>query len=180
MNYAEAAINDCLSIIIEIGLGMKIYLVLIGLSFALSSCFLFSKYKRSSFAYNQNGDTYSIPVIIPKGYKKERTEVDSSGNTILTYSYGPELFYMAYMADTSSFVHPIDELINIPRLYEPTGAFVYKGMDSMHLYWREVRQNKLRTGYRNVSPEKEVRFDSATNYFMVHPISPKMQESIKR
>jgi hypothetical protein len=119
-------------------------------------------------------------VIIPKGFSKERTEVDSSGNTILTYSYGPELFYMANMADTSTYVFPIDELINIPRLYEPTGALVYKGMDSTHLYWREVRQNKLRTGYRNVSPEKEVRFDSATNYFMVHPIAPAVQKSVKR
>ena len=159
---------------------MKIYLALLILCTTLNSCFLFSKYKRSSFTYNENGSTYSVPVIIPKGYSKERTEVDSSGNTILTYSYGPELFYMANMADTSTYVFPIDELINIPRLYEPTGALVYKGMDSTHLYWREVRQNKLRTGYRNVSPEKEVRFDSATNYFMVHPIAPDVQKSVKR
>lgn len=159
---------------------MKIYLTLLILCTTLNSCFLFSKYKRSSFTYNENGSTYSVPVIIPKGYSKERTEVDSSGNTILTYSYGPELFYMANMADTSTYVFPIDELINIPRLYEPTGALVYKGMDSTHLYWREVRQNKLRTGYRNVSPEKEVRFDSATNYFMVHPIAPNVQKSVKR
>lgn len=154
--------------------------MLIFLSASLSSCFLFPKYKRSSFTYNDNSITYSFPVIIPKGYTRERTEVDSSGNTILTYSYGPELFYMAYMADSSSYVHPIDEMINIPRLYEPTGALVYKGMDSSHLYWREVRQNKLRTGYRNVSGEMEARFDSATNYFMVHPASPRAQKSGKR
>jgi hypothetical protein len=159
---------------------MKIYLALLILCTALNSCFLFSKYKRSTFTYNENGSTYSVPVIIPKGFSKERTEVDSSGNTILTYSYGPELFYMANMADTSTYVFPIDELINIPRLYEPTGALVYKGMDSTHLYWCEVRQNKLRTGYRNVSSEKEVRFDSATNYFMVHPVAPAVQKSVKR
>jgi hypothetical protein len=159
---------------------MKIYLALLILCTALNSCFLFSKYKRSTFTYNENGSTYSVPVIIPKGFSKERTEVDSSGNTILTYSYGPELFYMANMADTSTYVFPIDELINIPRLYEPTRALVYKGMDSTHLYWREVRQNKLRTGYRNVSAEKEVKFDSATNYFMVHPVAPAVQKSVKR
>src|SRR6478672_12699831 len=134
---------------------MKIYMALLMLCTALNSCFLFSKYKRSSFTYNENGSTYSVPVIIPKGFTKERTEVDSSGNTILTYSYGPELFYLAYMSDTSSAIHAIDETINIPRFYKPTGALVYKGMDSLHRYWREVRQDKLRSGYRNVSGEME-------------------------
>jgi len=158
---------------------MKVCSALLLLCSVLSSCFLFPKYRRTSFTYNDNTNTYSIPVIIPKGFTKERTEVDSSGNTILTYSYGPELFYMAYMSDTSSAIHAIDETINIPRFYEPTGALVYKGMDSIHLYWREVRQNKLRSGYRNVSGEMEARFDSATNYFMVHPASPQVQKSGK-
>ena len=180
MSYAERMIIGGLSIIIETRIGMKIFLLFILMATVFNSCFLFPKYRRSYFTYNDSSQTYSIPVIIPKGYKRERTEVDSSGNTILTYSYGSEQFYIAHMADTASDVYLIDEAANIPRLYEPTGSLVFKGMDSLQRYWREVRQDKWRAGYRNVSPEKEVRFDSATNYFMVHPVNPREQGSAKR
>ncbi len=46
----------------------------------------------------------------------------------------------------------------------PGGGFFFKGRDSTGLYWRELRQNNFRAGYRNVSSDVEEKFDSAVNY----------------
>ncbi|MGN6402169.1 MAG: hypothetical protein ACTHMD_17045 [Flavisolibacter sp.] len=142
--------------------------VILFLCATLSSCFLFSKYRRTDFTYNEGSQSYTIPVVVPKGFVKERTEVDSSGNTILSYVYkNNALFYIAHLEDTAAQVQPIAEDENQPRISLMTGALVYKGLDSFNLYWREVRRNDLRFGYRFVPKEWEIRFDSATNYGMV-------------
>jgi hypothetical protein len=142
--------------------------VILSLCIILSSCFLFSKYRRTDFTYNKGLQSYAIPVVVPKGFVKERTEVDSLGNTILSYVYkNNALFYIAHLEDTTTQVQPIAESENQPRVNSITGALVYKGLDSFNLYWREVRRNDLRFGYRFVPKEWEVRFDSATNYGIV-------------
>jgi hypothetical protein len=41
---------------------------------------------------------------------------------------------------------------------------VYKGQDEKELFYREIRQGNLRFGYRQVSPDAELLFDSATNF----------------
>lgn len=150
---------------------MRVITILIVLSLCLSSCFLFSKYKRTTFTYNKENQSYSIPIVVPKGYIKERTEVDSSGNTILSYTYDSgALFYIAHLEDTTTQLQPIAEKDNIPRVALNTGAVIYKGLDSTHLFWREIQQNNFRVGYRFVPKELEHRFDSATNYAVVHPL----------
>src|SRR5215217_882287 len=132
---------------------------------SLSSCFLFPKYRRTNFTYTEGGHSYFIPIVVPKGYVRERTEVDSSGNTILSYFYDSKAsFYVAYLVDTATNLQPIIEEENIPRVAITTGAFIYKGMDADMLYWREIRKDNLRVGYRSVPRELESRFDSATNY----------------
>lgn len=147
---------------------MKKVTAILFLSAALSSCFLFSKYKRTDFTYNEGSQSYTIPVVVPKGFVREKTEVDSSGNTILSYVYkNHALFYIAHLEDTTTQVQPISENENEPRINLTTGALVYKGVDSVNLYWREIRRNSLRFGYRFVPKKWEVRFDSATNYGIV-------------
>jgi hypothetical protein len=148
---------------------MKSCAVIFFLLVILNSCFLFSKYKRIDFTYNEGSQLRSVPVVVPKGFTKEKTEVDSSGNTILSYSYdGNAFFYIAHMADSSVHIQPIAEEDNIPRIALTTGAIIYKGVDADNLLWKEVRQNDLRVGYRFVSKDLESRFDSATNYAVVH------------
>lgn len=147
---------------------MKKYAILLFLFSLLNSCFLFSKYRRTDFTYDVGAQSFAIPIVVPKGYSRERTEVDSSGNTILSYTYGNNaIFYVAHMEDTSVQIQPIPEPENIPRIALETGAVIYKGIDADQLLWREIRQNNLRVGYRFVPRELESRFDSATNYAVV-------------
>src|SRR5215203_1198037 len=120
----------------------------------LSSCFL-SKYKRTNFTYTDNSQSYEMSIIVPKGYTKEKTEVDSSGNTILSYFYKDNsFFYVAYLLDSNAQLQPIIEEENIPRMEHTTGAFIYKGMDTENLYWREIRRDGLRVGYHHVAKEQ--------------------------
>jgi len=150
---------------------MRKITAIIFLTLTLSSCFLFSKFKRTNFTYSEGAHSYFIPILVPKGYIKERTEVDSSGNTILSYSYSSKAsYYVAYLVDTATQLQSIIEEDNIPRVAMATGAFIYKGMDADMLYWREIRKDNLRVGYRSVPRELESRFDSATNYVAVRPL----------
>lgn len=164
-------VNSSLSIIFEKMMMMKKNLLFLFLTIAFSSCFLFSKYRRTEFSYDEGSQTHTIPIVVPKGFEKERTEVDSSGNTILSYTYKNKvLFYVAHLNDTNTHLQPINDSDNIPRIDLATGALVYKGLDSEHLYWREVRRNDLRFGYRFVPKELESRFDSVTNYGMIQKL----------
>ncbi|HEX2608681.1 MAG TPA: hypothetical protein VHK91_14940, partial [Flavisolibacter sp.] len=132
---------------------------------ALASCSLAGKFRKSEFTYTEGTIEQSIPILIPKGYTSEKTEVDSSGNTILTYRYKDNsIFYIAHLADTSVQLQPFIESQNIPRVALQTGAWVFKGIDREDLFWREIRNQTIWTGYRFVPSETEARFDSATNY----------------
>ena len=146
------------------------WLVVVLLSSLFSSCFLFPKYKRTSFSYTSNGQAKTIPVLVPRGYHKQTLETDSAGTIIQQYNYGNSLFYIAYLQDTGKAIQPIIEEENIPRVAEATGAWVYKGMDSASLLWREVRNGKIRVGYRFVPKALEERFDSATNFSLVRAV----------
>ena len=152
------------SIIFEIRFEMKKLTAILFLFVTTGSCIL-SKYKRTNFTYNDDSVSYSIPIVVPKGFTKERTEIDSMGNTILSYSYGDKtLFYVAHLQDTATRLQPIIEEQHIPHVALSTGALVYKGVDADNQYWREIRRKDLRVGYRSVPRELESRFDSATNY----------------
>jgi hypothetical protein len=152
---------------------MKKFTTILFLWVVLNSCFL-SKYKRTNFTYSEGSQSYSIPIVVPKGFAKERTEVDSSGNTILSYFYekkaGKAFFYIAHMVDSSTQLQPIIEEEHIPQVRLGTETLVYKGLDKENLYWREVRKGELRVGYHSVPKHLESRFDSATNYAIVHPL----------
>jgi hypothetical protein len=150
---------------------MKNCTLILFLFVVLNSCFLFSKYRQTDFTYDEGSQAFSIPIVVPKGYSKERTEVDSSGNTILSYTYDNKaIFYVAHMEDTSVQIQPIVEKDNIPHMALTTGVIIYKGMDTNKLLWREIRQNSFRVGYRFVPKEWEAGFDSAINYVVVHPL----------
>lgn len=131
---------------------------------AASSCALFDGFKKREFQYTNNNSPQKIALLIPKGFKKEKKLVDSAGNQQQVFSYEDGAFlYFAFIADTTKEYRPILEERHIARIH-PAGGFYYKGRDSTGLYWRELRQNNLRAGYKNVSPEIEEKFDSAVNY----------------
>jgi hypothetical protein len=80
------------------------------------------------------------------------------------YTYPDGTFLYFANGDTLKKYQPINEEMNV-RLPHPAGGWMYKGMDSSkRLFWREVRQGNLRFGYRNVSADSEIRFDSSLNY----------------
>ncbi len=133
-------------------------------------------YRTEHFTFSKNGTEHTVPFVVPKGYNKKWTSVDAAGNTILTYTYrsGP-VFYLSYMADTASEMQPIVLQENLPLQSLTSGAIIYKGMDENMLYFREIRQNNYRMGYRFVNGDQEYKFDSATNYMVVWPIEkPKL------
>ncbi len=117
-------------------------------------------FKRSTFAYGNNG---SLPILMPNGYIKESTETDSLGNKVSFFKYvNGATFYIARLTDSGT-IQPIKREENIPKMYPP-GVWLYKGVDSSGLFWRESQLHNFRFGYRNVPAVWEVRFDSAVNY----------------
>jgi hypothetical protein len=150
---------------------MKRFFFLLFTSLFLASCFLQKDYRKETFSFEEKGVSHSYSLIVPRGYKKKFTSVDTTGNNIITYIYkNGAIFYLAHMADTSVDMQPMDEHENIVRQSHHTDALVYKGMDELYLYWREVRQKNFRAGYRFVDGDNEERFDSATNYLVVWPM----------
>jgi hypothetical protein len=144
---------------------MKKIAVIVFIAMSLSSCFLVSKFRKDRFTYTEGSQPRSIPIAVPRGYISEKREQDSAGNVIHRYSYpGKGVFYVAYMADTTVQIQPINAEENLPKVSTITGAMVYKGMTGDDLFWREVRQNRIRFGYTGVPRLLEGRFDSATNY----------------
>jgi hypothetical protein len=151
---------------------MKRITVILFLLVVLSSCFLSSQYRKTTFMYSTGSKFYSIPIIVPKGYTKERTEVDSSGNTILSYTYGEKTtFYVAHLEDSSKQLQPIDKKQNKQQIDSVTGLVMYKGLDSNALFWKEIQGQNFRTGYRYVPKSSENKFDSAANYCALQTIT---------
>ena len=134
----------------------------------LSAC---KPWQQGRFSYTENGVQKSVPFVIPRGYAKQEQQVDSAGNTVRLFRYGGgSFFYIAHMADSGKPLLPIDTAANIPRVSLHNGSIIYKGMDESHRYWREVWQGPFRVGYGQVSPDREHKFDSATNYAVVWPL----------
>ncbi len=129
-----------------------------------SSCSLLNGFKRREFHYTDNNSSQKIALLIPKSFDSQKKLVDSAGNQQQVFRYENGAFlYFAFIADTTKEYQPIMEERHIARMH-PAGGFYYKGRDSNGLYWRELRQNNFRAGYKNVSPEIEEKFDSAVNY----------------
>ena len=129
----------------------------------LGSCFLFRDYKKTEFTYARNGQTTSMPLIVPRGYvRQERT--DTAGISLQTFYYpGGAIMYAAYLSDTAYEVQPFNKSAHQPLLHR-LGGLVFKGQDENELFYREIRQGSLRFGYRNVPYLNEGYFDSATNF----------------
>lgn len=129
----------------------------------LCSCFLFKDYKKKEFVYSKNGQTTSLPIIVPKGYLKQEA-IDTAGVMLHTFYYsGGAILYTAYLTDTTAELQPINTAIHQPQIHR-LGGIVYKGQDENELYYREIRQGAFRFGYRFVPEVFELQFDSATNY----------------
>jgi hypothetical protein len=125
------------------------------------SCSLFDGMRKNSFAYN---DQESLPLFIPKGFKKMNLQTDAAGNKtqVFSYSNGGELYF--YFGDSTKEYRSIDTTMNIPKYYPENVAF-YKGQDSSNgLFWRESRYKNFKFGYKNVSVDREGWFDSSLNY----------------
>ncbi len=141
---------------------MKFILFFIA-SILLSSCFLFKKYKKTDFVYTKNGQTTSLPILVPKGFFKQE-RADTAGVTLNSFYYADgAILYAAYITDTATELQPIDKALHQPLLSR-LGGLIYKGRDSSELYYREIEQGHLRFGYRFVPRILELQFDSATNY----------------
>ncbi len=147
---------------------MRLFVLL--LLFSFSSCGLFSPYKNRQFTYiDASGAQQTVRIKVPRGFKFKSEEVDSAGNKEQVYRYANgAVYYAAYSRDTSRTYQPIDESTNHP-LPHKLGGWIYKGQDSSHLFWREVRMHPLTFGYRHVSRDNEVKFDSALNYTGLFP-----------
>jgi hypothetical protein len=131
----------------------------------LPSCFLFKDYKRREFTYTRTGDSLSstVAIIVPKGFKRQERIADSLGNQGMVYHYkeGAE-FYILY-APLGDNYQAFDTVGHIPQPHLQGGIF-YKGIDSTQRWWREAQPPFFRIGYRNVTSDSEVDFDSAVNY----------------
>src|SRR5690242_279886 len=98
----------------------KLFLILF--LFFFQSCFLFGKYKRSSFTYTENGEVKTAGLVVPKGYSRSESKKDSAANEITFFFYkGSTYLYFAKLQDTSTEIQPIVYENNIPReLYNTT------------------------------------------------------------
>jgi hypothetical protein len=139
---------------------------LVSLIFTITiiSCSLFPELSRRDFTFNNNNSTQNINILVPRGYAKTEKVIDSAGNQLQLFHYGNAILYSAFFKDTAMSFQNIDTSFHIP-LPHPRGGLIYKGIDSAHLYFREIRlYNGLRFGYKNVSQAQEGAFDSALNY----------------
>jgi hypothetical protein len=116
--------------------------------------------RKNSFAY---ANEQSMPLLIPKGFKKMELKTDSAGNKTRLFSYGDGSAIYFYYGDTTKEYQSIDTAVNIVKYY-PANVSFYKGQDSNGLFWRESRYQNFRFGYKNVSRERESYFDSSVNY----------------
>ena len=140
-------------------------LILFFLLLTTSSCYLVTGFKTRSFSYaDDKQQNHSFKLQVPRGYLTEKITNDSAGGKEQLYKYSNgTLFYVAYAPDTSKTFQPIKEEDHIP-LQHPQGGWIYKGVGKDGLYWREIRQDSLRFGYRFVPGILEAKFDEALNF----------------
>jgi len=134
-----------------------LFLLLIG----CTSCSLFDGMKKRSFEYD-NGQ--SLPLLVPKGYKKAEVQADATGNKVHMFSYANNASLYFAFGDTTKEYQAIDTTMNIAKFY-PANVLLYKGQNNNdRLFWRESRYKNFRFGYRNISSKKESAFDYSVNY----------------
>ncbi len=140
-------------------------LILFFLLISLSSCYLITGYKKRSFTYSNGPEqSHTLKLQVPRGYLDEKTTTDSTGNKEQVYRYiNGMVFYVAYTPDTLKEFHPIEESRHVP-LPHAQGGWIFKGVEKNNLFWREIRQDSLRFGYRYVPSELEAKFDAALNF----------------
>ncbi len=130
----------------------------------ISSCALFNGFKRREFQYTAGNSPQPFSLLIPKGFKSEKKNVDSAGNMQQFFSYeNGATLYFALLADTTKEYQPVVQENHMAKMH-PAGGYYYKGRNSSGLYWKELRQNNFRAGYKNVPSDFEEKFDSAINY----------------
>jgi hypothetical protein len=136
----------------------------------LSSCFLLRDLKRERFTYNANGQVGTMVLQVPRGFDREKVEVDSVGNTVKFFHYSNgTVFYAAHLVDTAKQYQYINYGRNIP-LEHIKGGWIYKGMDSTERYWREIRVGPYKYGYIAVPKSHEGDFDEALNWNSLQPV----------
>lgn len=130
----------------------------------LSSCGLLTPYRSQRFLYTPaGGQEKAIPIKVPRGFKIRSVTIDSLGNKEQVYRYANgAVYYAAYSTNATRTYQPIDTSNNQP-LPHRLGGLIYKGQDSSHLFWREIRMDSLHFGYRYVSRDNEIKFDQALN-----------------
>lgn len=140
---------------------MKFFLLAV--LFGISSCALFNDFKKREFEYGPEARS-KFEIIIPKGWSKKDIGLDSAGYKEQFYTYtNGSMLYFVRAADTTKIYQQFDTSRHIPLIH-PKGGLIYKGIDPNGLYWREIKINEFRFGYKGVPTETEVRFDSALNY----------------
>ena len=151
---------------------MKKITLIVFLWTGLGACLAENKFRKTDFMYSSDSRSYRMSIIVPKGYTRERTEVDSSGNTILSYLYEAKaIFYVAHLEDTSTRLQPLKKGRDTSRIDSATGMVVYQGQDTVSVFWKEARMQNFCTGYRNVSQRSKSRFDSAVSYCAAQALS---------
>src|SRR5215217_775493 len=143
---------------------MKHFFVLSFVLLFCASCSLFSGLRKRNFTHTINEKPQTLRILVPKRYANKQTSADSAGSQHRYYTYknGAQL-YVIYTTDTLTQFQPIDTTTHIPKLH-PYGGLMYKGLDSAGLFWREIRTDSFRFGYRLVPHDVEPLFDSAVNY----------------
>ena len=140
-------------------------LILLALLLFATSCSLLSGFNKRKFHYEaSNQQSQTLTLLIPRGYVQEKIAIDSAGNKEQVYHYSNgTILYFVQTIDTLKPYQPIIEENSIP-LPHPHGGWIYKGIDSNNLYWREIRQGYFRFGYRFVPTNSEIKFDSVLNF----------------
>ena len=143
---------------------IKVYTTLCILLLFCVSCSLYSALRRKEFTYTAANEQQTLRLLVPKRYAKVENDTDSAGNPQRLYRYGNgAVLYIIQTTDTVTLFQPIDTTNHVP-LQHPYGGIMYKGIDSMGLFWREIRTDSFRFGYRFVPSGVEPLFDSAVNF----------------
>lgn len=136
--------------------------ILVSIVIVLFASCSFSKQFRTG-EFSAAGDS-KFQVLVPKGWSKTAALPDGTGSTNQFYYY-PDGAYL-YISGSGKDINP-NEIIDTAQhiaLPHASGGLVYKGVMPDLLYWREIRKDNFRFGYRNVQTGLESRFDSALNY----------------
>ncbi|MGZ8561439.1 MAG: hypothetical protein ACXWV3_07580, partial [Flavisolibacter sp.] len=133
-------------------------ILLLCLVLSLSSCFLFSDFRKRKAAFT-TGEPSTFQLLVPKKHSDMERIIDTAGNEMLYYKYSNgAVLYFSRMKDTSTMLQYIDYTMNLPKdLY---GTRFYKGVRDGY-YWRESRFGNYKAGYYGVDPEDDGTFDSS-------------------